>query len=68
MKFCKKCGILYSEVLIACPKCGSADVSEETREALPGEKRRQWLSLILGIPALILLLYLIGWLIKGLSA
>lgn len=69
MKYCKKCGILYASVLAACPKCGVNDSDgAPEREAAAGEKRRNWISLIIGIPALIFILYLTGWLIKQLSA
>ena len=70
MKYCKKCGVLYSSLLDACPKCGampgSAEESESTApEAPKATVRRQWIALIIGIPALILILYLAGYLLKS---
>ena len=53
MKYCKKCGILY--VTDVCPKCG-IEVPEnqpEPHEAEKGTLIRQWVGLLLGIPAFI---------------
>ncbi len=59
MKYCKKCGVLYSTDV--CPKCGII-YPPKTDETAPTEKksvRRQWLALIIGIPAMIALIYVV---------
>ncbi len=65
MKYCKKCGVLYSDLLDACPKCG---VPLEDPNAAPPEeaprsvKVRQWIGLCVGIPLLVGVLYvMIRW-------
>jgi uncharacterized membrane protein YvbJ len=70
MKYCKKCGILYSDILSACPKCGTAQ--EEPHESPPEEatkrmKVRQWIALCVGIPAFVGVMYLVIWCLKTLS-
>lgn len=62
MKFCKKCGTLYANDLVTCPKCNSAviDHVETPQEPAPKEVvRKQWISILIGIPAFILFIYLI---------
>lgn len=71
MKYCKKCGVLYSGLLEVCPKCNAAlenPPEEAPREATTQEKRRQWLFLVIGIPALIAFFYLIGLTMQKLGA
>ena len=70
MKYCKKCGVLYSDLLDACPKCGSMPGSAEepddsAPEAPKSTVRRQWIALVIGIPALILILYAAGYMLKS---
>ncbi len=70
MKYCKKCGVLYSDLLDACPKCGSMpgsvnDSEVSSPEAPKSSVRRQWVALIIGIPSLILILYFAGYLLKS---
>lgn len=71
MKYCKKCGVLYSDVLGVCPKCGM-QLQQDTQSPAPkGTKaqiRRQWIALIIGIPALICLLYVCGWILRQVGA
>ena len=66
MKYCKKCGVLYSDLLEQCPKCNAVlnDHEEPPAPEAPREvKVRQWIMICVGIPAFIGLLYLvIGWL------
>ncbi len=63
MKYCKKCGILYSTDV--CPGCG-VDVqealdAEQPPDAPPQRKKagQQWLVLIVGVPVFIWLIYLV---------
>ena len=56
MKYCKKCGVLYSTDV--CPKCGII-VPEEAKQAEkadPKAVKRQWIALLIAIPAFILLI------------
>lgn len=56
MKYCKTCGVLYTTDV--CPKCGVA-VPEEQEPAPPANPksvRRQWIALVIAIPAAILLI------------
>lgn len=71
MKYCKQCGVLYSSILEVCPKCGAElykPKEGELPEATPGQKRRQWISLIIGIPAFIAFIYMIALVFKQLGA
>lgn len=67
MKLCKNCNTLYSSSLSVCPKCGvDSEAIEDAalREAKPGEVRRQWTLILLGVPLLIILLYGIALFVK----
>lgn len=74
LKFCKSCGTLYDEARVECPKCAARalepDYDELTynREMNEAEadrlRRKSWIQLIIGVPALIGVLYLAGYLIK----
>ena len=65
MKYCKKCGVLYSGLLEQCPKCNTLlldYVEPPAPEASKDTKVRQWIAICVGIPALIGILYaVIGW-------
>ncbi|MDO4572402.1 MAG: hypothetical protein Q4C13_03470 [Clostridia bacterium] len=68
MKYCKLCGVLYSDENACCPKCNAAldaYAPPEPPEADSRTKRAQWLALCLGIPAMIGLFYLFFWLIRS---
>ncbi len=56
MKYCKKCGVLYTTDV--CPKCGIVKPEEEAPNtpASAKEVRKQWIALIIAIPAAILLI------------
>ncbi len=56
MKYCKKCGVLYTTDV--CPKCGVIEPDQETPKtpASANVIRRQWIALIIAIPAAILLI------------
>ena len=66
MRYCKKCGVLYSNLLEQCPQCNTALSEYEeppAPEAPKSVKIRQWIAICIGVPALIGLLYaVIGWL------
>lgn len=71
MKYCDRCGILYANILSACPKCGAAihkPLPGELPEPSEREKKRQRLGLMVGIPAAILLMCLAGWMFIKLNA
>ena len=56
MKYCKKCGVLYTTDV--CPKCGIV-VPDDLEPPAKAEKktvRRQWIALLIAIPAAILLI------------
>ena len=65
MKYCKKCGVLYSSLLEQCPKCNTALSEHEAEAQAPAPeasrqtKVRQWIALIIGVPALIFFLYFV---------
>jgi RNA polymerase subunit RPABC4/transcription elongation factor Spt4 len=56
MKYCKKCGVLYSTDV--CPKCGVIEPQQEDPKppADPNHVRKQWIALVIAIPASILLI------------
>ena len=56
MKYCKKCGVLYTTDV--CPKCGvlKPEVTEPPEPAPQKTVRRQWIALVIAIPATILLI------------
>ena len=67
MKYCSNCNTLYASSLSACPKCGiDQEAAEEAtyREAKPGETKKQWMFIVIGVPLLIILLYGIANFIK----
>lgn len=56
MKYCKSCGVLYTTDV--CPKCG-VTVPDDQQPAVPAEPKvvkRQWIALLFAIPAAILLI------------
>ncbi len=70
MKYCKKCGVLYSDLLSACPKCGVTledENAEPPKEATKKERVRQWIGICIGIPALVGILYLVIYYLSVLS-
>lgn len=56
MKYCKKCGVLYTTDV--CPKCGviTPDPEQPVAPADKSTVRRQWIALLIAIPAAILLI------------
>lgn len=70
MKYCKKCGVLYSGLLVQCPKCNTAleEYQEPAAPEAPKEvKTRQWIAICIGIPALIGFMYLMASILARLS-
>mgnify|MGYP006916070819 CR=1 FL=1 len=67
MKYCKTCGVLYTTDV--CPKCGLVipDGQEPQKQAEPKTVRRQWIALIVAIPASILLIMGVIYLLKTIS-
>jgi uncharacterized membrane protein YvbJ len=56
MKYCKKCGVLYTTDV--CPKCGVTVPEQQEPQPAAERKtvRRQWIALIIAIPAAILII------------
>ena len=59
MKYCKKCGILYTTDV--CPKCGIEEPEELPEPEAPDKQTlvRQWIGLIVGIPLFIMAIYVV---------
>ena len=64
MKYCKQCGVLYTTDV--CPKCGVAipDEQEPAPIAEPRTVRKQWIALLVAIPAAILLIMGVLYLLR----
>lgn len=56
MKYCKKCGVLYTTDV--CPKCGiiSPDPNTPQEPADRSTVKKQWIALLILIPVSILLI------------
>ena len=56
MKYCKKCGVLYTTDV--CPKCGIHEPEENpiAAETDPKAVKRGWIALLITIPAAILMI------------
>ena len=63
MKYCKKCGVLYTTDV--CPKCGIEEPEELPEPEAPDKKTlmRQWIGLIVGIPLFIMAIYVVIYLL-----
>jgi len=75
MKFCKKCGTLYGRSLDVCPKCNAAQLAEEATAAEISQSaaaesmvKKQWIGILVGVPAFIIFIYFIIWCFKMLTA
>lgn len=77
MKYCKRCGVLYSDAAKDCPRC---KIPLETvpegvvmnREDIPEEEYKQirkknWIGIAIGVPALFGLIYLLYYIMKVLQ-
>lgn len=66
MPFCKTCGTYYPKSLGVCPKCNADELllsapepeplTQEEEKAL---RKRRWVGICIGIPAMIALIYLL---------
>lgn len=56
MKYCKKCGVLYATDV--CPKCGIKEPEQSpiAEKSDPHTLKRQWIALLIAIPAAILII------------
>ena len=56
MKYCKKCGVLYTTDV--CPKCGILvpEQPQQPEKADAKTVKKQWIALLIAIPAAILLI------------
>ena len=75
MKFCKQCGTLYGRSLEVCPRCNAKNVEQQAEQAEQSQSaasaktvKRQWIAILLGVPGLILFLYLVIGAFKLISA
>lgn len=78
LKFCKTCGTLFDDDSTACPKCAAKALEQDgsdlayDKDMNKAEAKRlrriSWLQLIIGVPALIGVIYLMGYLIKLFTA
>lgn len=69
MKYCKNCGVLYTTDV--CPKCGIIPPEPQETEQKPADARavrRQWIALLIGIPAFIGAIMLIVYLFRTITA
>lgn len=76
MPFCKACGSFYTKSLGVCPKCNAeerlleynaAQAEHPAPSETPKERKRRWITLVIGIPGLIVFLYLMALITKLLS-
>ena len=75
MKFCKVCGTIYDPNVGPCPRCTERELMEQQAESLSYDedmepaaaskaRRRAWIQIVIGVPALIGLFYLVFYLAK----
>lgn len=64
MKYCKKCGVLYTTDV--CPKCGVLvpDNQPPAEKADAKTVKKQWIALVIAIPAAILLIMGVLYILK----
>lgn len=66
MKYCKKCGVLYTTDV--CPKCGIVMPEPPETEQPPADRasvHRQWIAILIGVPAFILAIMLAAYLYRA---
>lgn len=77
MKFCKVCGTIYDPAVGPCPRCTERELMEQQAESLAYDehmaleaqakaRRRAWIQIVIGVPAMIGLFYLVFSLAKNL--
>ena len=74
MKFCKQCGTLYDDSNVDCPRCTAKALEPDCdtlaydstmdEEKAAKLRKKSWIQLIIGVPALIGVIYLAGYLLK----
>lgn len=75
MKFCKVCGTIYDPAVGPCPRCAERELMEQQAESLAYDehmapeaqakaRRRAWIQIVIGVPAMIGLFYLVFSLAK----
>ncbi len=72
MPFCKTCGTLYNKKQGPCPKCSTSNIKYQAKPMSDEEalrlRKKAWVQILIGVPALIGFIYLIIYLmdlIKG---
>ncbi len=75
IRFCKNCGTLYDDSFGPCPKCEEKRILEEdpdahavngrmTPEQAARARRSAWISIGIGVPLLIGIIYILVYLMK----
>lgn len=78
MPFCKECGTFYPNSLEICPKCNARALQSEMDAQQNGEspmtdaelraaRKKSWIQICIGVPALIGAIYGIMYLMKLIS-
>ena len=78
IRFCRQCGTLYNDSGGECPKCaankllcedptGHATNAEMTPEQASRARRSAWISIAIGVPLFIGIIYIIVYIMKLLS-
>lgn len=79
IRFCKKCGTLYNDANGPCPKCEEARILAEdpgghavnanmTPEQTARARRSAWISIAIGVPLLIGIIYILVYIMKLLAS
>lgn len=69
MKHCKSCGTFYSDAAGVCPRCNASleqipDAPKLSGDELKARRKKDWIGVLIGVPALIGLIYVLYFLIK----
>lgn len=80
LRFCKQCGTVYDEKVGGCPKCMTAKEvdalrdktympppTEMTKEEIAAKRRKDWIQICIGVPALIGIIYLMFYILKSIQ-
>ena len=79
MRFCKVCGTIYDPAVGPCPKCTERELMEQQAEAAAYDgtmseaevqraRKRAWIQIVIGVPAMIGFFYLVFFLAKSFMA